>query len=103
MDKIKISDIETKLTYLNELTGNPVEPWNIPAPFPGGSGEPGTRANVGNYHLSQAYGGFGINRMSNGGGGCTDPIFCGHRPKRECYNLLCAYIRGIENKQANRA
>ena len=96
MDKIKISDIERKLAYPNELTGNPVEPWKK-------NGEPGNRANVGNYHLSQAYGGFGINRMSNGAGGCHDPIFCGHRTKRECYNLLCSYVRGIENERANRA
>jgi len=96
MDKIKTSDIEGKLAYLNELTGNPVEPWKE-------NGEAGERANVGNYHLSQNHGGFGINRMSNGAGGCTDPIFCGHRTKRECYNLLCAYVRGIENEQANRA
>ena len=92
MERITIKDIERKLAHLNELTGNPAQPWNE-------SGEPGTRGNIGNYHLSQAYGGYGINRMSNGAGGCSDPIFCGHRPKRECYNLLCAYVRGIESRQ----
>ena len=97
MEKIIfISDIKRKLAYLNDLTGNPVEPWKE-------NGEPGNRANVGNYHLSQAYGGYGINQMSNGAGGCTDPIFCGHRSKRECYSLLCAYVQGVENEQANRA
>lgn len=54
------------------------------------------KANVGNYHLSQAYGGVCVHRMANEHGGCTTPIWHGHIPKREAESMIRAYMRGME-------
>lgn len=51
-------------------------------------------ANIGNYHLSGAYGGYALHRMCNQGGGITD-IFHGHMPKRDLYGKMHAYLDGI--------
>jgi hypothetical protein len=53
--------------------------------------------NIGNYHLSHAYGGVCLHRMHNDGGGCTAPLIGGHVPKRELAGLLSAFIAGIES------
>lgn len=81
--------IEARVTYLNELTGNPIEPWLR-------NGEGRSKANIGNYHTSHAYGGVNVQQMTNEGGGVCEPIQCGHSPKRELFDKLCAFINGIE-------
>jgi hypothetical protein len=80
--------LKSTVKELNELTGNPLEAY----------GEAG--ANVGNYNLSQAYGGVCLHQMSNNGGGVTDVFRTGHIPKRELFSMLCAFINGIVVTQA---
>ena len=53
-------------------------------------------ANIGNYHLSGAYGGYALHRMDTDGGGITDVLRVGHVSKRELYNSMQAFIRGID-------
>jgi hypothetical protein len=55
-------------------------------------------SNVGNYHISQAYGGYCLYRVSNTGGGVSSPLSTGHIPARDLINLMYAYIQGLENK-----
>jgi hypothetical protein len=50
-------------------------------------------ANIGNFHIYGAYGGYGLHRMCNEGGGITQII--GISTKRELYNQLQAMINGI--------
>lgn len=58
-------------------------------------------AQIGNYHLSGAYGGVCVHCMHNDGGGVTTPIWGGHIPKREAEALMRAYLRGLEAKKGN--
>ena len=91
MERITQAMLERKVAYLNELTGNPKEPYtrNESGQF---------KANRGNYHLSGAYGGWQLNQMCNEGGGCKDIFYVGYVPKRELFNLIAAYINGITAK-----
>ena len=53
-------------------------------------------ANVGNYHLDGAYGGWQLSQMDNASCASRDVLSSGHVPKRELYNLIWAYIKGIQ-------
>ena len=55
-----IAQIQAALYKLNRQTASPLKPY-----------EDG-QAQIGNYHLSQAYGGYNVNRIMNNGGGCTE-------------------------------
>ena len=80
--------LEKQIAYLNLLTESPGKPWR--------RDEGGASANVGNYHLSEAYGGVCIHRMENTGGGVSMPVSFGHVTKRELYERLTSFIAGIE-------
>lgn len=88
--------LQEKVDYLNKITGNPSTPWDVT--------ENGPCANIGNYHLSFAYGGVGLQRMDNEGGGVHEMFGGGHGPKRELWDKLCAYIDGIllSNREGER-
>lgn len=89
MERITNKMLENKIDYLNEITNSPKEPWSK-----GKNGK--LRANIGNHHISGAYGGICVYRMVNDGGAVNTPIVFGHIPKRELYDRLCSYINGIE-------
>lgn len=52
-------------------------------------------ANIGNFSLSQAYGGYGVHLIVNESGGVTTPIWSGHIPARDAYERLSAFIAGL--------
>ena len=52
-------------------------------------------ANVGNYHISCAYGGYSLHRMVTEGGGARDVFDCGHIPARQLAALMSAYTTGL--------
>jgi hypothetical protein len=90
MKPISISrDLEPAVTRLNRLTNSPQGAYS-----PAANGE--WRANIGCYYLHQAYGGVCLHRMVGEAGGCTDVLGSGHVTKRDLYQRLHAYIRGIE-------
>ena len=80
--------LKSKIEYLNELTNSPLTPYTRI--------ENKLRANIGNYHLSGAYGGVCVHRMSSEGGAVNTPIVYGHVPKKELWEKLCSFIQGIE-------
>lgn len=86
--RITIANLEAVVARINRVTGSPSTPWRRE----GGR----NRANIGNYHLSHAYGGVCLHRMCNESGGVTTPLGLGHVPKRELYELLHAFLRGLE-------
>lgn len=88
MDRITEKDLEVLVKRLNEDTNSPTMPW---VPMPDGK----MKARIGNYHISHAYGGVSLHRMTNEGGGVEDVFRCGHIPKRELYNRIHAYLGGI--------
>lgn len=84
--RITEKQIEVSIDRLNVLTGNPSKPYSR------------NKANIGNYHLSCAYGGYALHQMINDCGGVND-IFNGYKTKRELFNLIHAFIAGIETKE----
>jgi hypothetical protein len=85
MQRITEAHLQAKVDRLNRVTGSPAEPYT------------NGKANIGNYHLSHAYGGVCLHRMHNDGGGVSSPLSIGHVTKRELAGLLSAYIEGIES------
>ncbi len=60
----------------------------------------GHAANIGNYHLDGAYGGWELERMVSEGGGVSDVFRCGHITRRDLYNRMRAFLAGIEAARA---
>ena len=89
MERIRESTLQALTNRLNKLTGSPTESWTK-------NGDGQYKANIGNYHIDHAYGGVSLERMMNDGGGVTCPLGLGHVSKRELYEQIHAYIRGIE-------
>lgn len=89
MQRITIAMLESRIDLINELTNSPATPYTK------NLDDNGYDANVGNYHLSQAYGGVCLVRMTDGGGESC-PLSGGHVPKRDLYNELNAFIAGLQ-------
>ena len=91
MNRITEKQLQAVVDRLNRITGSPLEPY----------AKEGDKyvAQIGNYHLSHAYGGACLHRMYNEGGGVTSPLSTGHVSKRELLGLLHAYVNGIESQQ----
>lgn len=92
MERITDRHLEGLISRLNKLTGMPETPYQKQ---PDGSYKP----QQGCYHLSHAYGGVSLHRMSmtEGCTGVSEPLSTGHIPKRDLYERIYAYIRGIES------
>jgi len=84
MKRITIKQLEQLCDYLNELTGNPVEKWHE------------GRASIGNFHLSQCYGGVCLHQHVNPSGSISTPLIHGHVSKRELFDLMHAFIKGLQ-------
>tara|TARA_B110000285_G_C14705688_1_gene415478 strand:- start:334 stop:606 length:273 start_codon:yes stop_codon:yes gene_type:complete len=85
---MKIEDLELRVSYLNKLTKNRIErylPYKIDSKL---------ISNKGHYYISQYNSSYGVEQIVNTMGGCTDVSYRGS--KKEIYNWLNAYIKGIE-------
>ena len=51
---------------------------------------------IGNFHLSGAYGGVCLHQTMNESGGIRDVFSCGHVTKRDLYNRMSAYLVACE-------
>lgn len=92
-NRITLANLEAVIARINRETNSPAEPYS--------KNDAGKLvANVGNYHLSRAYGGYCLHRMANESGGVNDVMSCGHTTARELYNLMFAYIAGINTQAA---
>lgn len=89
MPQVSITQLRAVADRLNRLTGSPLQAYVKNA-------DGKHIAQIGNYHISQAYGGVCLHRMHNEGGGVSSPLSTGHVPKRELLSLMFAYIAGIE-------
>jgi hypothetical protein len=85
--RITRSFLEAKAATINRMTNSPVESSRMV------NGK--YRANVGNYHISGAYGGYCLHRMVNEGGGVSDVFDCGHKSARDLAALMSAYTAGL--------
>lgn len=92
--RITDTDLRILCERLNKLTGSPEQPYAY-EDRPGGD----LVAQVGNFHISYAYGGARLHRMSNTSGGVTTPLNTGHVSKRELWEKIHAFMLGIEFEQ----
>lgn len=83
------AQLEAVVERINRMTNSPLTSYTK-------SKDGKYKANIGNYHLSWAYGGVALHRMCSDGGGVSDVLSIGHAPKRECLNAMFAFIRGLE-------
>ncbi len=87
MQRITEKMIEARIKWLNELTDSPEKPWVRK--------DNESTAQIGNYHISFAYGGVSLHRMLSTHGSIDDVFRCGHIPKRELFDRVCAFMEGI--------
>lgn len=80
------------MARINNVTKSPSASWT--------KTEKGHSANIGNYHLSFAYGGVSLHQMLSNGGGVRDVFRSGHITKRELANQMWAFIEGLETATA---
>ena len=85
--RITRAHLDAKADTINSMTKSPTEPSRMV--------DGKWVANVGNYHISGAYGGYCLHRMSNESGGVSDVISCGHIPAKQLAALMSAYTAGL--------
>jgi hypothetical protein len=85
---ITLKNLQAVVDRINTTTGSPVEQYTK------ANGK--LLANIGNYHLSGAYGGYALYRMVNASGGIRDISNSGYMTKRALYDILHAYLAGYE-------
>ena len=86
--RVTIKNLEALCDTLNRITGSPLKPY-----APNAEGK--LKSQVGNYNISQCYGGFSLHRMANESGGVSDVLSIGHVPARQLFDAMHAYMRGI--------
>lgn len=86
--RVTQAQLQAAVDRINRLTESPMTPYVD------------GKIQVGNYHLSGAYGGVCLHRMHNEGGGVSSPLSTGHISKRELLNLMHAYIIGLSGVAA---
>ena len=79
--------LQSRIETINSILGMPETPYTRT--------EDKFSANIGNFSLSQASGGFCVHRMCNENGGVSTPIWAGHISSREAYERICAFIAGL--------
>ena len=85
--RITEKDLQATCDRINRIMATPHEPY--------ARIEGKLVANVGCYHLNHAYGGVALYQMDNECGGVRD-IFGGHLTKRDLYERMHAFIKGLE-------
>ncbi len=86
--RVTQSHLQAVVDRINRITQSPMVPYI------------GNIAQVGNYHLSNAYGGVCLHRMQNDGGGVSSPLSTGHITNRQLLDLMYAYIQGLNEVAA---
>jgi len=89
MDRVTVSHLRAVIARINRETDSPAEPYYLDA-------DGRLRAQIGNFHLSRAYGGFALNRMVTEGGGVSSPLSTGHIPARDLMNRMHAFLAGLD-------
>jgi hypothetical protein len=85
--RITKKHLQAKVDTLNKILNRPMSSYtkDIDGKY---------RTNIGNYHISYAYGGASLYEMHNDKGGIIDVFRCGHIPKRELAQMIQAFTDG---------
>jgi hypothetical protein len=88
--RVTEKDLKSVVDRINKITGSPMEPYPM-------QGEKWI-AQVGNYHINGAYGGWQLCRMANAHGGVRNVMNSGYVSKKELYNLMQAFLYGLKKR-----
>jgi hypothetical protein len=88
MNRITKTQLIARIETINSILQRPATPYT--------QVDGKLTANIGNFSLSQCYGGFGVHLMTNESGGVSTPIWAGHIPARDAYERLSAFIAGLQ-------
>ena len=94
MKRITNKQLEILIEHINKQTNSPLETW-------GKDSNGNLKSNIGNYNLSGAYGGVKLERIVNESGAAEDVFSIGFTTKRDLYNHMHAFIRGLEQGGSN--
>lgn len=87
MNRITKKQLKARIDTINSILNRPATPYSQ------ANGK--LVANIGNFSLSQCYGGYCVHLMVNDGGGVSTPIWHGHIPARDAYERISAFIAGL--------
>lgn len=88
MQRITKKQLQARIETINSILNRPATPYT--------QVEGKLIANIGNFSLSQCYGGYCVHLMVNDGGGVSTPIWYGHIPARDAYERISAFIAGLQ-------
>lgn len=83
--------LENKANFLNRIMHRPEAAYTETIE----DGKKRYKANIGNYHISYAYGGACLHETATEGGGVHCPVGNYHRPKRELLEAMDNFMEGI--------
>ena len=87
MNRITKKQLQSRIETINSILGAPATPYTLQ--------EDGTRTvNEGVFILTQAYGGYGVGKMSEEGG-VWSVVWHGHISARDAYERISAFIAGL--------
>jgi len=87
MKIIKLEDLQRLINRINKIKKAPMETYK--------KDDSKLIAQIGNFHISSAYGGHSLHCIVSKNGATSDVMQIGHVSKKELYNLLHAYLRGM--------
>lgn len=88
MTRITKKQLQARIETINSILNRPLTPYS--------QTDGKLVANIGNFSLSQCYGGYCVHLMCNDGGGVSTPIWNGHIPARDAYERISAFIAGLQ-------
>jgi hypothetical protein len=88
MNRITKKNLQARIETINSILNRPATPYS--------QVDGKLNANIGNFSLSQCYGGYCVHLMVNDGGGVSTPIWNGHIPARDAYERISAFIAGLQ-------
>jgi hypothetical protein len=87
--RITVKHLHPLVDRLNRTAGTPSEPWSYD--------EDGKiRSNIGNFHLSSAYGGHSLHQTLTEYGAIRDVFSIGHVSARALYDQIRTFLSGME-------
>ena len=86
--RITTAHLQAIVDRINRITSSPLTPYT--------QVDGRNVANIGNYHLSGAYGGHSLCRMQTDSGGLRDVFGCGHIPKSQLADRMHAFMAGYD-------
>ena len=86
--RITNKDLEQQAELLNYITGNEEQPCHW-------TPEDGTIWHIGSFYIAGAYGGYKLLQVTNKGGGCIDALPTGYTTKKDLYNSMRCFERGL--------